>query len=166
MAVLGAILMGGWLFIVANKPAPAPAEQGPPTGASGCRPPPCVNSEGLEVFVTNVNRNAISEPGFGLPPTEHYVVVNVRWEYHGDKTGNPNPIGFGLVSDYDKIKVPLLLGCPRILGSGDWESVNITDGGVYGPNPLCFKVAGPTTAPLTLLWSHNLFGDDAKMPLG
>ncbi len=127
--------------------------------ASGCRPAPCGDANGFELFVNRVDRPRPGLAIFGTAGSTQYVSLQVSFANH---TNDPLAVNPGNRADPADFKLRDSLGVEHEAsftvapGCARWSATEVNRSANFGPEPLCFETTGELTAPVTLIWSPDV----------
>ena len=144
-----ALAVGIAAFQSLQVPQESPSTSSPPP-AVGCNPAPCANVRGYTLWVTNLKSEADVV-------TMQITFRNSSQATHADPS-DLELIDSALQPSHPDFSRP---DCTR------WSRHEFSDGAMYGPLTLCFKVT-TTSPPLILRWSPDfgLFCCQTDIKLG
>lgn len=140
---------------ITAPPGPAPAYSLPPL----CDPAPCVNNDGVGVYVQAVQRDFHSTSDGHLAR----VTLTFRQLAHGATTVNAGDYWLRGPDGQWRSMLGVAAMAPAGCTQPDSSPAPLSSAHTYGPNPYCFDVAGPTSGGHQLLlgagcpyllWSH------------
>lgn len=148
---------------VATSPASLEASPTP-----DCSPSPCIrNGDGMIVHVQAVDRNWPAT-GFNLDAGSHVLRITTSFEWQGTAgdTGTPNPLDFRVI-DSTGIKTGELVTLGRDMpGCESWSGPEFgAPGAKFGPQHICFEIAGDPAAQVTLVYQTSIFADKHTLTL-
>ncbi|HEY3195513.1 MAG TPA: hypothetical protein VGK42_09790 [Candidatus Dormibacteraeota bacterium] len=144
-----ALAVGIAAFQSLQVPQESPSASSP-TPAVGCNPAPCANVRGYTLWVSNLNREADE------------VTMQITFRNSSQAT-HADPSDLELI---DSARQPSHPDFSRP-DCTQWSRHKFSDGAMYGPLTLCFKVT-TTSPPLILRWSPDfgLFCCQTDIKLG
>ena len=145
LGTCGVFLIGGAAVL---RALPSPGVGGSLVGQSApCAPEPCLAYGGLELHISNINRNAGRGTPFGSPdPALHLLKLDATFV---NQTGDHeiNAVGVTVIDGSGNHRVAHFgTGCA--FGT----VIRLTPRTTFAPIPLCFYVKGASSDPITLQW--------------
>lgn len=138
----------------------APTTTTPPTTeAAACRPP-CADSRGFSVMVSDYRFNVDSGNQFIQPEAGNvYVQLHVTFMNKTSRSQTASPFDFKLMDGKGITRTEELIS-----PCDSWSSAQLSPGATLGPKCLAFQAASDAPTGITLIWRPGLV-TDYKIPL-
>ncbi len=155
------------VLVLNGSSKPSSPSGGAPSGLA-CSPQPCISdASGMNVYISKVDRSW--PPGdLKLDPGHHLLHLTVAFDWEGadGKTASPNPLYFRVIDSTGVKTGEVVLIGGNIPGCEQWSGPELARAGTkFGPEPICFDVAGNPSAAVTLVYQETAFDEQHSISI-